>query len=65
MLVAETLKCLLFPFDWNHVYVPIVPSAYLHLIEAPVPFIMGLNNSNYTPEEQVHCVTVHYDDVYF
>ena len=51
MLVAESLKNLLFPFEWDHVYVPIVPTSHLHLIEAPVTYIMGLP-ANLALEEQ-------------
>ena len=40
--MAESVRCLLLPFQWNHVYVPIVPTAFLHFIEAPVPFLMGV-----------------------
>ncbi|CAK9298039.1 unnamed protein product [Gordionus sp. m RMFG-2023] len=38
---CETLKALLYPFIWNHVYVPLLPSSLHHFIEAPVPFLMG------------------------
>jgi hypothetical protein len=26
-IVAETLTSLLFPFDWHHVYIPLLPRA--------------------------------------
>jgi hypothetical protein len=42
-LVAECVTTLMYPFLWQHVYVPILPSTALHFIEAPVPFIMGLH----------------------
>ena len=42
MLVAETIVSLIFPYNWQHVYVPILPASLLHFLEAPVPFIMGL-----------------------
>ncbi|XP_065226649.1 DENN domain-containing protein 5B [Planococcus citri] len=45
MLVAETLNCLLFPFSWPHVYVPILPTSLEHFLDAPVPFIMGVSRS--------------------
>lgn len=44
MLVAESLCCLLFPFKWPHVYVPILPSSMYHFLDAPVPYIMGLHS---------------------
>ncbi|CAL8078926.1 unnamed protein product [Orchesella dallaii] len=43
MVVAECVTTLLFPFVWQHVYVPILPSTLHHFLDAPVPFIMGLH----------------------
>jgi hypothetical protein len=42
MLVAECMTTLIYPFAWQHVYVPILPATLEHFLEAPVPFIMGL-----------------------
>ncbi|XP_063223946.1 DENN domain-containing protein 5B isoform X2 [Bacillus rossius redtenbacheri] len=44
MLVAESITCLLFPFVWQHVYVPILPASLQHFLDAPVPFVMGLHS---------------------
>ncbi|XP_069674606.1 DENN domain-containing protein 5B isoform X2 [Periplaneta americana] len=44
MLVAESVTALLFPFSWQHVYVPILPSSLQHFLDAPVPFVMGLHS---------------------
>ncbi len=45
MLIAEGLTCLMFPFQWQHVYVPILPASMSHFLDAPVPFIMGLHHT--------------------
>lgn len=42
MIVAECITMLLFPFTWQHVYVPILPASLHHFLDAPVPYIMGL-----------------------
>lgn len=42
MLVAESVTAILFPFVWQHVYVPILPAALSHFLDAPVPFLMGI-----------------------
>ncbi|KAM3587725.1 uncharacterized protein V6R79_012828 [Siganus canaliculatus] len=42
MTVAEGITTLLFPFQWQHVYVPILPASLLHFLDAPVPYLMGL-----------------------
>jgi hypothetical protein len=44
MLVAESVTALLFPFAWQHVYVPILPASLQHFLDAPVPFVMGLHS---------------------
>ncbi|XP_055329550.1 DENN domain-containing protein 5B-like isoform X2 [Paramacrobiotus metropolitanus] len=43
VLVAESVTNLLFPFSWQHVYVPILPDSMQMFLDAPVPFIMGLH----------------------
>lgn len=48
MLISETLTSLVAPFTWQHVYVPILPvSLGLHYLDAPTPYIMGLNSDLY------------------
>ena len=42
MLVCESVSALLFPFAWQHVYVPILPPNLENFLDAPVPYIMGL-----------------------
>ena len=44
MLVAESISSLVFPFEWPHVYVPILPASLIHFLDAPIPFIMGLQH---------------------
>lgn len=48
MVVSECITALLFPFSWQHVYVPILPASLYHFLDAPVPFIMGLHAQNDT-----------------
>jgi hypothetical protein len=40
---AEALRCLLFPFKWQCVFIPILPSTLAYTIRAPVPFCVGLH----------------------
>ena len=53
MLVAEAMTSLIFPFIWQHVYVPILPASLLHFLEAPVPFVMGLYCRDTDDREQL------------
>lgn len=48
MVVSECITALLFPFSWQHVYVPILPASLYHFLDAPVPFIMGIHAQNDT-----------------
>ena len=42
MLCAQTVIALMYPFQWQQVFVPILPSSQLGFLDAPVPFLMGL-----------------------
>ena len=50
---AESTVALLHPFEWKYAYVPILPRALLHFLEAPVPFIMGLVSDSATINAEV------------
>jgi hypothetical protein len=43
--VAETMKALLFPLTWAHVYVPILPRIMLDSLQCPAPFLIGIHSS--------------------
>lgn len=45
-IVAECITALLYPFEWSHVFAPVLPTALSHYLLAPVPFIMGLHSEN-------------------
>ncbi|XP_033913806.3 DENN domain-containing protein 5A-like isoform X8 [Acipenser ruthenus] len=47
MTVAESITALMFPFQWQHVYVPILPASLLHFLDAPVPYMMGLHSNGH------------------
>jgi DENN domain-containing protein 5 len=40
--ISEALVSLLFPMTWQGVYVPVLPSDMMGVLEAPVPFLVGL-----------------------
>uniref|UniRef100_A0A7S2Y961 UDENN domain-containing protein n=1 Tax=Entomoneis paludosa TaxID=265537 RepID=A0A7S2Y961_9STRA len=42
--VAEALCSLLFPFHWQGMYIPIMPYSMLDILDAPVPFLVGLHS---------------------
>jgi len=47
MLICECVLALIYPFQWSHVYVPILPPMLENFLDAPVPYIMGLVRSNH------------------
>ena len=40
--LAEALCCLLYPMQWSHAYVPILPKVMLEILEAPQPYMVGI-----------------------
>ena len=51
---AEALHSLLFPFWWQGVYIPVLPQQCWDVMEAPVPFFVGLHGDylDVTPPER-------------
>lgn len=41
-LCAEILCSLLFPMEWNHLYIPILPRFLTPMLEAPMPYLCGI-----------------------
>lgn len=40
------MQCFLSPFKWCHVSIPILPKSLIEIVEAPMPFIVGLLRSH-------------------
>eukprot|EP00439_Symbiodinium_sp_Y106_P008416 s1593_g1.t1 len=40
--VLEVLRALIFPFEWEHTYIPILPASLRWTLESPAPFLMGV-----------------------
>jgi hypothetical protein len=38
----HALVALLYPFNWQHVYIPLLPPDMLEVCAAPLPFIVGV-----------------------
>ncbi|XP_065813435.1 DENN domain-containing protein 5B [Labrus bergylta] len=54
MTVAEGITTLLFPFQWQHIYLPIVSTPLNHLLDAPVPFLMGIQHRAGAQRSSLH-----------
>lgn len=45
MKASESLRALMYPLLWPHVYVPVLPTRMLQYLECPTPFIFGVEKS--------------------
>jgi hypothetical protein len=42
ILFIESIKNLLFPFNWPHVEIPVVSLRLIHFLQSPMPFLMAM-----------------------
>ena len=42
--IGESLKLLLFPLKWPHIYIPNLPYDQIKFLESPTPYLMGINS---------------------
>mmetsp|Transcript_7438 Transcript_7438/g.11316 ORF Transcript_7438/g.11316 Transcript_7438/m.11316 type:complete len:1413 (-) Transcript_7438:54-4292(-) len=47
-LCAEILLSLLFPMEWSHLYIPILPLFLSQMLDAPFPYLCGISRDNLT-----------------
>jgi hypothetical protein len=47
----ESIRSLLYPFEWQHVFVPVLPACLTEFVGSPTPFIMGIHKSYYKPDD--------------
>lgn len=63
--ICEALCALLFPFTWEHVFIPFLPVELIEYLQAPVPYFIGLHTNSLTTrigsEIFASCVVVHLD----
>jgi len=46
-IAAEILLSLLFPMTWSHLYIPVVPQFLTPMLDAPMPFLCGVEKECY------------------
>uniref|UniRef100_K3WGR1 UDENN domain-containing protein n=1 Tax=Globisporangium ultimum (strain ATCC 200006 / CBS 805.95 / DAOM BR144) TaxID=431595 RepID=K3WGR1_GLOUD len=46
MKAGESLRALMYPLLWPHVYLPVLPKRMLQYLECPTPFIFGVEKSS-------------------
>jgi hypothetical protein len=42
----QAFETLLYPFNWPHTFIPVLPSYLIEMCDAPTPFLIGLMRSN-------------------
>ena len=41
----QAFETLLYPFNWPHTFIPVLPSFLLEMCESPTPFVVGVMRS--------------------
>ena len=65
-MVAEVITALIFPFTWQLPYIPVLPKDMLEILDAPLPFFVGVASVNLKFVDQStlsEIVVVDLDDV--
>ncbi|RYY38628.1 hypothetical protein EON62_00310, partial [archaeon] len=44
---SEVLISIMYPFTWQHTYIPVLPKVLMESIESPVPFLVGMSADDY------------------
>jgi len=45
--IAESIMALMFPFDYQLVYIPVLPETMVEFLNSPVPFVSGIHTRLY------------------
>lgn len=62
--VAHSVMALLQPFTWQHVFIPVLPTAMIDYVAAPMPFVVGVLEAHrglLLQQPMDHCVFVEVD----
>ncbi|XP_035274889.1 DENN domain-containing protein 4C-like [Anguilla anguilla] len=65
--VAEAVAAMIFPFQWQCPYVPVCPLSLAGVLNAPCPFIVGVDSRYfdlYDPPADVVCVDLDTNSIY-
>jgi hypothetical protein len=46
-LACDAVCSLLYPFQWNFVFIPILPVSLFEFLEAPTPFVVGIQQDQF------------------
>ena len=57
--IAEALLSLLFPLEWQGMYIPVLPHHMKDILEAPVPYLIGLPVLSTSPGSDTYTLDHH------
>ncbi|GAA6094648.1 suppression of tumorigenicity 5 protein isoform X1, partial [Tachysurus ichikawai] len=43
---AHAVVALLYPFSWQHTFIPVLPSSMVDIVCCPTPFLVGILSSS-------------------
>ena len=49
----ESLCSILSPLAWQHTLIPLLPSPLIHILEAPTPYIIGIQDNDKIDENLI------------
>jgi hypothetical protein len=52
MNVIESLCGWLYPFYWHHIIIPVLPTRMINYLQAPVPYLVGIDKKSFPEWEQ-------------
>ncbi|KAJ3390675.1 hypothetical protein HDU92_000343 [Lobulomyces angularis] len=52
-LASETMCIFFYPMQWQHILIPVLPANLLQYLQAPVPYMVGLQRDYFTLEDQL------------
>ncbi len=58
---AEICCAIMYPLQWPHVYIPVLPRGLVQVLQAPMPFIIGLPTDRYNEVRDVSTSVIRVD----
>lgn len=65
--IAEAITAMLFPFHWQCPYVPLCPMSLHGILQAPLPFIVGIDSrcfDTFSPPSDIICIDLDTKAIY-
>ena len=57
--ICESLRFLIFPFRWLHLYIPNLPYEQISFLDSPMPYLIGLNTSRTSAQDLINSFPSH------